>query len=240
MYYDQLLKTEIKHRDKLLFILSLNNEIPKSTREIREFAFNNGLPEVQKWNIATLLKSAKKYAINLPEGWALTNEGRKYLENINLIDSKNIVVKNSINDLRKHLFNIEDKETIMFLEEAIKCLEIDLKRAAVVLSWSGAISLLYRVVVNRHLNTFNAEATRRDPKWRAAKNADDLSRMKEKDFLDILEAISVIGKNVKQELQNNCLQLRNACGHPNSLKIGERKVAAHIEILIMNVFSKLK
>jgi len=68
-------------------------------------------------------------------------------------------------------------------------------------------------------------------------NSDGLARMKEHDFLDVLESISLIGKNVKQELQQS-LQLRNACGHPNSLKIGVNKVSSHIEILILNVFSK--
>lgn len=69
-------------------------------------------------------------------------------------------------------------------------------------------------------------------------NLDGLARMKEHDFLDVLHAIGVLGKNVKQELQNNCLQLRNSCGHPNNFKVGEHRVAAHIEILILNVFSK--
>jgi hypothetical protein len=44
-------------------------------------------------------------------------------------------------------------------------------------------------------------------------------------------------KNVKEELQN-CLKLRNACGHPSSLKVGASRVAAHIEILIQNVFAQ--
>jgi hypothetical protein len=62
--------------------------------------------------------------------------------------------------------------------------------------------------------------------------------MKEHDFLDVCEAIAVIGKNVKQLLQNECLVLRNACGHPNSSLIAENSVAAHIEKLIKNVFSR--
>jgi hypothetical protein len=61
--------------------------------------------------------------------------------------------------------------------------------------------------------------------------------MKEADFLVIIEAIAVIGKNVRQELEG-CLKLRNGCGHPNSLKLGENKVAAHLETLILNVFAK--
>jgi hypothetical protein len=61
--------------------------------------------------------------------------------------------------------------------------------------------------------------------------------MKEHDFLDVLESISVLGKNVKQELQK-CLQLRNGCGHPNTLQIADHKVSAHVEDLILNVFAK--
>ena len=60
--------------------------------------------------------------------------------------------------------------------------------------------------------------------------------MKEHDFLDVCEALGVFGKNVKQVLQNECLILRNACGHPNSLTIAENSVAAHIEKLIKNIF----
>lgn len=110
------------------------------------------------------------------------------------------------------------------------------KRRAVVLSWTGAVAVLQDAVIASHLSDFNAEAVRRDAKWRAAKTADDLGRMKESEFLNVLSAISVIGKNVKQELEK-CLDLRNAAGHPNSLRFGENRVAAHLEILILNVFS---
>jgi len=106
-----------------------------------------------------------------------------------------------------------------------------------VLIWVGAVAVLQDEVVAKKLPEFNAEALRRDAKWKAAKDADGLSRMKEADFLVIIEAIAVIGKNVRQELEG-CLKLRNGCGHPNSLKLGENKVAAHLETLILNVFAK--
>jgi hypothetical protein len=66
---------------------------------------------------------------------------------------------------------------------------------------------------------------------------DDLANLKEYDFLQILQSMSVIGKSVKDELEG-CLKFRNGCGHPNSLKIGESRVSAHIESLMLNVFSK--
>lgn len=58
--------------------------------------------------------------------------------------------------------------------------------------------------------------------------------MKESEFLDRLEGISVIGKNPKQQLID-ALNLRNSCGHPNSLKIGAHKSAAQLETLLQNV-----
>jgi hypothetical protein len=105
----------------------------------------------------------------------------------------------------------------------------------VVLSWVGAIALQHDFVVAKHLPAFNAEAVRRNAKWKPAKTADDIGTMKEVAFLEVAETVSIIGKNVKQELEG-CLKLRNGCGHPNSLKFGANKVAAHIEVLILNVF----
>ena len=88
----------------------------------------------------------------------------------------------------------------------------------------------------KHLAALNAEAAKRDAKWKPAKTADNLGKMKEATFLEITESVGMIGKNVKQELEA-CLKLRNACGHPNSLKIGPNKVAAHLETLALNVYA---
>jgi hypothetical protein len=66
-----------------------------------------------------------------------------------------------------------------------------------VLSWVGAVSVLQNYVHANVLAAFNTEASRRDAKWKTAKTVDDLGRMKEYDFLEVLESISVLGKNVK-------------------------------------------
>lgn len=139
--------------------------------------------------------------------------------------------------LRNHLSKITNSDTKIFVEEGIECFDRHLYRSAVILTWVGAISLLQTFVVDRFLTDFNNEAIKRDPKWYPAKTTDDLTRMKEYDFLQIIEKLSIIGKNVKQELEKQ-LQLRNGCGHPNTLQISENIVAAHIEVLILNVFSK--
>ena len=138
--------------------------------------------------------------------------------------------------LRALLPRLSNEETRVFLTEAIVCSEQSLFRAAVVLAWVGAMALLYQRVVEKHLSAFNTEAVSRDQKWKPAKTTDDLGRMKEALFLDVAHAISLIGKNVKQELEG-CLKLRNSCGHPNSLKVGTNNVAAHLETLTLNVYA---
>jgi hypothetical protein len=140
--------------------------------------------------------------------------------------------------LTKHLSKISQQDTRNFIEEAVGSFESGHYRAAVVLSWVGAVSVLQNHVLRSELSRLNSEARRRDSKWKDIHTGDDFGRLKEHDFLDILDAIGVIGKNVKQVLQNQCLNLRNACGHPNSLQISENSVAAHLDTLVLNVFSK--
>ena len=232
-----LSRPELSRLDKLLIILFWEDELPKTSSQIKDIATNNGLRECLKWNISDTLSKSKGKAISIKNHWSISAPGRNYLFTQNFITPRKTQLKKDVTDLRLHLSSIKDPNTKSFLEEAISCLEADQIRATVVFSWIGAISVLHNHVVNRYLAQFNAEALKRDSKWKTARTVDDLTRMKEHDFLNILEGISVIGKNVKQELQG-CLQLRNACGHPSSLKIGERKVSAHLESLILNVFSK--
>lgn len=140
------------------------------------------------------------------------------------------------NNLKPHLLKIKNSDTRNFVEEAIDCLEMELYRSAVVMSWVGAVSILYDYVLENKLDDFNSEAKRRNPKWKIASTKDDLSLMKESDFLDVLASLSIIGKNVKEQLKNNCLSLRNACGHPNSFRIGRSMVEGHLETLLLNIY----
>jgi len=236
---DSLHEKRLSRRDSVLLVLAVDCDNPKNGVRIRELARGAGLPEIHKWNLTDIISKAKQYAVKLPDGWILTSAGRGHVDSLGVLPNKQKPQKTeTATELRKLLSAIPSQQTAAFLDEAIACFEAGLYRACVVLSWVGAISLLYDHVVNHHLAAFNNEAPTRDNKWRPAKTNDDLTRMKESDFLDIISSppLSIIGKNVKEELKNNCLQLRNACGHPSSLVIGEARVAAHLETLILNVF----
>lgn len=236
-FHAALLSSELSRSDKLLVLLFWDSEKAKTKKNIQEIASANGLRECQKWNVSDILSKAKPFAISTKDGWAITLKGKEYLKSKKIISEKKSIVKNDIEDIKLLLPKIKNPDTVSFLEEAISCLEANQKRASVVFSWIGAISILHDHVINHHLAAFNAEAFKRDVKWKPAKTSDDLGKMKEHDFLNVLEALSILGKNVKQELQT-CLQLRNGCGHPNSLSFGLRKVSAHLETLILNVYSK--
>lgn len=225
-------------RDCVLLILGVEVTVAKDVAAIREIGTRAGVRRITGWNISDILAKAVGLAIKTHVGWELTGQGQQYAQSIITTTDLNIVVTNASQSLRQHLKVVTKQESAAFIEEAIVCFEARQYRAAVILSWVGAISILHHEVFNGHLTAFNTEIMRRDAKARPIKNIDGFCRIGEHDFLDVIEYIGVIGKNVKQTLQNQCLQLRNACGHPNTLSIAENAVAAHIEILILNVFSK--
>ena len=221
--------------DKLLLCLASDNATAKPVSTIKSIAHRSGLRAAANWNISSLLSRSKGRAVRVDAGWKLTTDGRSYVAS--LVGPSASQVPTVAASLRIHLAKISDPDTQAFVSEGIECFERQLYRSAVVLTWVGAIARLQDRVVTHHLTAFNAEAARRNPKWHNAKTTDDLGRMKEYDFLQVIERISVIGKNVKQELEKQ-LKLRNGCGHPNSLKVADHVVASHIEILILNVFTQ--
>jgi len=233
---DVLYQPGLSRLDQLLLCLAADSDEAKQVREITAIAVEAGLRSVQKWNISSYLGRSKGSAVRTGKGWVLTSKGKAHVQDLagGFLKTPKIRVAAS---LRSHLSQIQDHVTARFVEEAVDCFEAGYHRAAVVLSWVGAVSVLYEYVVKNKLQEFNTEVKRRNPNWKDANTRDDLARMKEHDFLDVLEAISVLGKSVKQEIQN-CLRLRNGCGHPNTLSIGENRVSAHIETLILNVFSR--
>jgi hypothetical protein len=219
--------------DKLLLVMAAVDK-PCKIDEIKVRAFNAGFKIPDHWNPSAALRSVKGRAINTPNGWEITEKGKLHLKKLG-VTKISAAAAQVATGLRAELIKIKNTDTRAFVEEAIKCFENELHRSAIVMSWLAAVDVLYKKVHSAHLDDFNDEAVRVDSKWKRAKSVDDLSKMKESDFLDRLVAMSFLAKNVKTELKN-CLDRRNGCGHPNSLKIGPNTVTHHFEILLLNVF----
>ena len=231
---DVLQRKELTRIDRLVLCLAVGGGSPKSVAELRSIATRNGLRAIAKWNVSALLGGSKGKAVRTDKGWELTSAGRRSVAFLkNLLGGTEVVQPG--HELRRELAKIRNSDTKGFVAEAVGCYEGGHYRAAAVLSWVGAVAVLYDLVVLKHLAAFNSEARRRDTKWKDARTPDGLGRMKESDFLQVLEDIGVIGKSTKKEL-GQALDLRNACGHPSTLKLGGARVAGHVESLILNVF----
>lgn len=228
-------KPGLSRLQKLLAIL-LSMDGAASVADIKKRSLDAGFRALLNWNLSDILSSSGGSAIRTTLGWEIAEKGRRELADIG-ITILAPAAASIASDLRSHLARIKDEETRAFVEEAVRAYEYGLYRSAIVMSWLAAVYVLQQHVVVHQLVSFNAEAGRVDPKWKAAKTTDDLGRMKEGDFLDRLAAIGVLGKNVKEELKK-CLDRRNACGHPNSYALGANTVAHHIEVLLLNVFKK--
>jgi hypothetical protein len=229
---------QLTSRDQLFVLLAIEPTGPLPIERIRQRCVDVGLPKLAKKNISDILAKANGAVARTSAGWEIQDLAGHRVRDLAQAAHVNLVISHSSQSLRGHANSISDQLTKSFVMEAIHCFEAKQYRAAVVFSWAGAVALLHQHVFSKKLNDFNLEATRRDSKWRLAKQQDDLGRMGEHDFLNVCEAIGVVGKNVKLILQNECLMLRNACGHPNSSSIAENSVAAHIEKLIKNVFTR--
>lgn len=237
---DCLASADLSRRDKLHLIVAANDNKPMPTKDIKEQGLAAGLTEVNNWNISDILGSDKSLTVRLPGGWSLTTAGVNGLkQRVSGLISQPAATP-AMQALRNAMAKVSNADTITYVEEALKCFDGGLYRAAVIMSWSGAVSLLQDHVLAKKITGFNAEAKRRNPKWKDISTKDGFGRMGEEDFLDILAdpSVGVLGKNVKEELKHHCLGLRNGAGHPNSLKIAVQRVASHLETLVLNVFTK--
>ncbi len=231
-----ILSKKLNDSEKTLCCMAFEGKKTWRVAEIKQVGFSLGWRNVKKKNISVILSRLDDLVCRVgTAGWELTERGILYVDVLikKLLDG---CVYSKESDLRSCLKDISELSTRSFVSEAIVCFESRQYRAAVILSWVGAMSVLQNYVVKNRLEDFNKEVKKTNPRWKDARTIDDIGLIKEHTFLEILQSTSIIGKNVKQELIR-ALSLRNGCGHPNSLKVSANKVAAHIEDLILNVFS---
>jgi hypothetical protein len=222
-----------------VLLLLLHCEQPAATGTVVSRGIDIGFRQISKWNVSASLGAlaSKGFVAQLAAGWKISPTGiRELKERGCKFESR--IIQETRHGLKTHVDRVKSTDRRRFLEEALICLDAKAFRAAIVLSWVGAIHILHVHVQEKHLANFNAAGLARFPKnYIAAKSATDFARLKEADFLQVCEDASVFGKAEKQELQER-LGLRNRCGHPNSLKFAEHAAAAHIETLISSVYEK--
>jgi hypothetical protein len=236
---DLLCSRELSRRDKLVALISLLGR-PVSISDLKEEAVKNGLREINKWNVADILGKAPGVLIRVPDGWTLTSKGHTRAVELG-VSRQSPLVGQTAQSLKREIDIIDDPVRRDFLVDTLKCLDAALNRPAVVYAWVGAVWILQTHVLNHHLAALNAAGTTRfhtgRSSFRPIKSIEDFGRIKEADFLQLLEDISVIGKSLHKQLKDR-LDLRNGCGHPNTMVVDEHTTAAHIHFLVDNVYKK--
>jgi hypothetical protein len=171
--------------------------------------------------------------------YALSLFGQKEIQEYLETTHGSVVARTPIQALTVLVGKISGDAEKRFFAEAIACLEVDARRASVVMVWSITLDHLQRYVLGHKLAEFNAAwAVRGDCGGRRIVVQDDFLEIRnESTFIDILRVASIITKDIRRILDEK-LGFRNTCAHPNDVVIPESKVLAAIEDLVYNVLLK--
>jgi hypothetical protein len=154
----------------------------------------------------------------------------------------NVSVKGSLAGLARKIRDDIERELI---EEAIRCFGTRpiSKRATILLSWMAGVGHLQSFVwrKKKHLASFNNVLTKNTPKntIRRITTREDFTELREDLFILKLREAQIIDTNVHKQLKNQ-LDIRNTCGHPNSIAISDSKVEAFLEDIINNILLRYK
>lgn len=132
---------------------------------------------------------------------------------------------------------IIDEKVKSFVDEAIGCINGNHYRAAIVLSWQGAIFMLQKHVFDSYKSEISKELLSRGFIKKPINKVEDFQRIKESEFLIGAECCGAISKSAKSVLEE-ALNRRNRAGHPNDLTFSDISVASHLEDLIRIVYGK--
>jgi hypothetical protein len=205
---------------------------PAQVSAIRDKGIAIGFRTVSQWNLSAILRGAANDGLvaQLKSGWKILAPGLKILGSYYTESAP--LISETRHALREYIDLISDPDRRRFIEEALLSFDARAYRAAIVLSWVGAAYIIKKHIAKNHLSAFNAAGVAR------FKNKfSSLDELAEAKMLQVCQDAGIFDKAQKQELGER-LDLRNRCGHPNAVNVAEHVVAAHIESLLLNVYSR--
>lgn len=166
--------------------------------------------------------------------WALTQSGEKFVRELLEIPAEPFEVQNQVSSLEALLKQVSDHEVTSYVTEAITCLKVDARRATVVFLWVGAARIIQKAMLAHSLKDINAALTKHYPKAKQIRRIEDFCYINEATQLLAAEELGIYDKNQRSVLED-CLNLRNKCGHPGKYVPGVAKVQGFIEDLMQIV-----
>lgn len=142
--------------------------------------------------------------------------------------------------LRRLVGRVATTEERDFLDEAIKCYEVQAYRAAMVMVWILALDHLQEFILRHHLGSFNIELAKvKDKRVKVStiNSKDDFGDIPENKFIEVARAASIISNDVRKILDGK-LGIRNSYAHPSNISLSPAKAADFIADLTDNVVLK--
>jgi hypothetical protein len=199
------------------------------------------VPGALKVNIADVLsKSGALADTNGLEGtrrlWKLTESGRAHVRALLGLPSNEPEIEHDVGTLTALISKVSNDDVRSYLDEALKCLQVDALRACVVFVWTAAVRTIQAEAHTKGSATVTAAVQKHDPKARPITKIDDFAYVKESILLLAATDLGLFDKNEKDTL-TEALNLRNRCGHPSKYRPGVKKVSALVEDLTSIVFA---
>lgn len=213
---------------------------PISVDGLRQLLRKARVPKVEKMNLAdTLAKSAPYVDTQGKDGnkflWSLTVSGQEHVRSLLNLPARDVEIENDVVTLENLVQKVGDADVANYLGEALKCLQVNALRATVVFLWSGAVKKIRDEVYSYGAAASATAVAKFDHKAKTISKIDDLVLIKESVLLLAAQELGVYDKNQRTVLED-CLNLRNKCGHPGKYSIGPKKVSSFFEDLVGIVF----
>jgi hypothetical protein len=233
------------HRDKCLSILYFQHRYENvqslTVDELRLSLQRARIPRWAKINVADVLAKAGSF-VDSPgtKGdrrlWTLTKSGEQYVRSLLGLPQAEPEIEHDTSFLIDLASGITNVEVRAYIEESIKCLQVNALRASVVFLWTGAVRLLQESMLSIGPPKLNPAISKHDPKARHVSKLDDFAYIKDKVMLLAAQELGLLDKGQRETLEE-ALNLRNRCGHPTRYRPGTKKVSSFIEDITGIVFS---
>lgn len=205
-----------------------------SAVDVRAALIQARVPGAKGMNLHQALARSGRYAHQLRRGgpWEITESGQQHLRDRYGVSemAPRTRLQTDVRALRDLARRVSDEATRDYVDEAVECLQVGARRAAVVFLWSGAVATIREAVWGHGAPSIEAALQRHNPKAKFTKK-NDFDYVKDADLLQAAQDLSVYDKSQKRHL-GDALDLRNDCGHPVKYKPGQKKVESFIEDVV--------
>ncbi len=228
------------HLDRVLAVLYYSEhyegDAALTAERIRSKLISARALNARKLNVPDVLAKSGKFADVAGQSgraklWALTGAGASHVKLALGLPNADVEIAHDVGTLTQLVATVSDDVVRGFLEEALRCLQVDSLRACVVFAWAGAIRTIHERLITKGGAAVTAALQRHDSKARAIITIDDFAFSKETHHLQVAQDLQILDKGQKTTL-GEALDLRNRCGHPSKYKPGVKKVSSFLEDVI--------